>query len=239
MKPIGYPILATPYWNEIHAEAWRRTREGGFLEWKRLATSVGVPIFSGSIQWAAGVSLPINLAFNISSGLLLYTLLIFVERFVRTRQIIAERDASQRATIETMGLQIEQKTRRIAELETPPAAFSAIIRNLQITSTALGMDQRLTVAVLAIFEVRYLGNEPGDTSIHGVQLHLRTLNLDSLVVDHIWPLNARLMERRFALDFKGVVANDFANAQKVGLRWQFSFKDIFDRGYESAIYLGG
>jgi hypothetical protein len=59
------------YWKEVHAEAWRRIRETGFLEWKRLSTSVVVPIVSGAIQWFAGVAAAVNLARSISAGLVL------------------------------------------------------------------------------------------------------------------------------------------------------------------------
>lgn len=112
------------YWKEIHAEAWRRTRETGFLEWKRLATSVVLPIVSGLIQLTAGVSVPVNLAVNITGGLLLYLLLVFVERFLHIRQIIVERDTSQREAIQAMDRQIKEKTRRISELETPAPTIS-------------------------------------------------------------------------------------------------------------------
>jgi hypothetical protein len=78
-------------WKEIHAEAWQRMRRTGFLEWKRLSTSVVVPLLVGLIQLREGVSLPINIGITLSSGLVLYGLLILVERWVRIREVVADR----------------------------------------------------------------------------------------------------------------------------------------------------
>ncbi len=66
-------------------------RETGLLEWKRLSTSVVIPLLVGLIQMREGVSLPINIAITLSSGLLLYGLLILVERWVRIREVITDR----------------------------------------------------------------------------------------------------------------------------------------------------
>jgi hypothetical protein len=99
-------------WKEIHAEAWRRMRQTGFLEWKRVSTSIVVPFMIGLVQWRAGLSFPINIAITFSSGLLLYGLLILVERWVRIREVIAER-------LDTNASAIQKLDQRIAELETP------------------------------------------------------------------------------------------------------------------------
>ena len=62
-----------------------------FLSGNASRQSVGIPIVSGFVQWVAGVSVPVNLGVNIGGGLLLYTLLVFVERYVRTWQVLEER----------------------------------------------------------------------------------------------------------------------------------------------------
>jgi len=53
----------------------------------------------------------------------------------------------------------------------------------------------------------------------------------------VWSLNARVLERRFTFTFEAVNARNFTDAEKSGLQFQFTFKDIFDKDYESDIYL--
>jgi hypothetical protein len=130
------------YWKDIHAEAWRRTRESGFLEWKRLCTSVGIPVVSGLIQWRSGVSVPINIAVNLGTGLLLYALFIFVERYVRIRQAIEGRDARQLKAISDLNNRIEELTEPLVRVIFGQMTFgqwgaksdSVIILNLTISN---------------------------------------------------------------------------------------------------------
>jgi len=123
-------------WKEIHAEAWRRMRQAGFLEWKRVSTSVVVPLMVGLIQWQVGVSLPINIAITLSSGLLLYGLLILIERWVRIREVIAER-------IDANASAIQKLDQRIAELESP--RFDLKVVNMTVSSAMPTSPRYLTL----------------------------------------------------------------------------------------------
>ena len=124
-------------------------RQTGFLEWKRVSTSIVVPFMIGLVQWRAGLSFPINIAITFSSGLLLYGLLILVERWVRIREVIAER-------LDTNASAIQKLDQRIAELETPQFTLDVdrVAIAPEMPTTSLHIVIRLDVTVLDRDEAR-------------------------------------------------------------------------------------
>src|SRR5579872_4754156 len=157
-------ISAMPYWKEVHAEAWRRMRESGFLEWKRLSASVGIPFVSGLVQWRTGVALPTNLLVSIGSGLIVYSVLAVVERYHHVRQIVVQRDiASQKA--------IAERDEAIAKLTaSPPSLFASTILQLDPIPPSYG-GALSVLRVSALLEIRGLRGAAPNT-MHSFHLHV-------------------------------------------------------------------
>ena len=213
------------YWKEVHAEALRRMRENGLLEWKRLSLSVGIPLISGVVQWRTGVTLPVNLAVNIGSGLTLYTILAFFERYRLTCKVVEERDAAQRGII-------CERDATIVRLSQPQLRnYSARIEQFVFGDYKPTLGQ-FVVSVLV--EIRSLGAP--STTMHDFKLWLVDQNLCAGSASHIMNIpTGELIKRRFEFVPSGI---DAASAAKIGKasKWKVTFKDVHDKEYETPIY---
>jgi hypothetical protein len=217
------------YWKQVHIEAWRRTRQAGFLEWKRLSTSLGVPILSFLAQWVAGVPITTNIIVNLTVGVCLYIFLIFVERYIRTREVVVEWHKTQQATI-------SERDQRIAELTGPrPAPYRAHI--LQLNLNPASYDSVLSVLAFSfLVEIRNLSDL--DTSIHRIQLCFldSSGSLESSTVSISRPLaHGRIWKERLQAAFPQMDKETAMRALSKGSRWKISFMDTHDNKYESEI----
>jgi hypothetical protein len=219
------------YWKEVHREAWRRTRQSGFLEWKRLSTAVVLPVMSGLIQWRAGVSVPINIIVNLGSGLFLYTVLIFIERYLHIRAVVVERD-------DYRAQAIADRDRRISELVAAgPAGLRALILEVRMDQSNYSEDSSM-LAFTALAEFRN-PNGP-DTSIHGLRLWF----LDNEEgQSHSAPIpiartlaNGQIWRERLTVTFHPIDKGTAQRALAVGSEWKLTFMDIHDKQYESEVF---
>jgi len=135
-------------------------------------------------------------------------------------------------------IMLKERDLEIARLTPSRSPDFRGLGTISIVQTVIQPNGELAVSVNALLEVRYLGGEQGDTSIHSVQLHLLNPKGHSIIVDHVWPLNARVMSRRFNLAIDNLDQTKFSAAQKSGLQWKFTFKDIHDRPFESEVFPG-
>jgi hypothetical protein len=212
-------------WKEIHSEAWRQIRESGFLEWKRLSGSVGIPIVSGFIQWKAGVTLPINLAVNLGGGLALYTILVFVERYVRIRAIVEDREATWRNSV-------NDREKTIADLKSLSGQFRSVINSLQITGYSATLS---TLSVSVELEIRSLAAPP--TTMHDFTLCL--LDGRNLVARELGTRmkldTGELGKRRCNFELSGISAEDAVRLRSAS-DWKATFKDVHDNPYETPVF---
>jgi hypothetical protein len=84
------------------------------LDWRKISTSAGIPVVSGLVQWAAGISLPKNITISVGTGLASYSILVLAEFVYNTIHVVEKRDEGQRRLI-------AEKAAEIAGLTTTAA----------------------------------------------------------------------------------------------------------------------